>query len=284
VFSTASIWGYNIQDTYCTLIDKNLYDLVYYIKYVSMNKRPTLFEKIVICFSLLLLLVQEVKAQVLTTKQQDSAYLVNPTQERIRKIKKSFAKTFVDFVGNDVSLFGSLVLSKQNINDNGVTAPINYLYNTVNSNTFNTGYSGGFRIDGIYKEKHRYSLSFAVNRITPGNNYQNKHSLSPFIDDFTHFKADNNFTTLSIAAHYKKLLPVNAMNKYKFYAVFGPSLDYKISRISSENLVNGAGNRAIINGDFGVEFDNKGYYVLFAHYKLGVNMTSSSCTCAIKSF
>lgn len=60
-----------------------------------MNKRPTLFEKIVICFSLLLLLVQEVKAQVLTTKQQDSAYLVNPTQERLRKIKKSIAKTFV---------------------------------------------------------------------------------------------------------------------------------------------------------------------------------------------
>ncbi len=249
-----------------------------------MSKRSTLFEKIVICFSLLLLLVQEVKAQVLTTKQQDSAYLVNPIQERIRKIKKSFAKTFVDFVGNDVSLFGSLVLSKQNINDNGVTAPINYLYNTVNSNTFDPGYSGGFRIDGIYKEKHRYSLNFAVNRITPGNNYKNKHSLSPFIDDFTHFKADNNFTTINIAAHYKKLLPVNAMNKYKFYAVFGPSLDYKISSISNENLVNGAGNRAIINGDLGAEFDNKGYYVLFAHYKLGVNITSSSVPVQLNRF
>ena len=249
-----------------------------------MNKRFVLFGKILICFSFLLLLVQEVNAQTLTKKQQDSAYLVNPSQERIRKIKKSFAKTFVNFVGNDVSLFGSLALSKQNINDNDVTAPINYLYNTVNSNKFNSGYSGGFRIDGIYKEKHRYALSFSVNRIAVGNNYKNKYSLSPFIDDFTHFKADNNFTTINITAHYKKLLPVNAMNKYKFYAVFGPSFDYKISSISKENLINGAGNRAIINGDLGAEFDNKGYYVLYAHYKLGVNMTSSTVPVQLNRF
>jgi hypothetical protein len=228
--------------------------------------------------------VSMLSAQDLTIKQKDSTYLLNPRQERIRKIKKSFDKTFVNFVGNEVSLFGSLVLSKQNINDNGVTVPINYLYNTVNSNTFNTGYIGGFRIDGIYKEQHRYSLSFALNRIAAGNNYKNKYSLSPFIDDFTHFKADNNFTTLSIAAHYKKLLPVNAMNKYKFYAVFGPSFDYKISSISKENLINGAGNRAIINGDLGAEFDNKGYYVLYAHYKLGVNMTSSSVPVQLNRF
>lgn len=241
-------------------------------------------KKFLLLFSITALISSSLSAQTLTKKQQDSLYLLNPSQERIRKIKKSFAKTFVNFVGNDVSLFGSLVLSKQDINDNGITAPLNYLYNTVNSNTFNPGYSGGFRIDGIYKEKHRYSLSFAVNRITTGNNYKNKHSLSPFIDDFTHFKADNNFTTLSVAAHYKKLLPVNAMNKYKFYAVFGPSFDYKISRISNENLINGAGNRAIINGDFGAEFDNKGYYVLFAHYKLGVNLTSSTVPVQLNRF
>jgi hypothetical protein len=249
-----------------------------------MRAARLISNKFLLLFSIVSIAASSLTAQTLTKKQQDSAYLVNPGQERIRKIKKSFAKTFVNFVGNDVSLFGSLVLSKQNINDNGITAPLNYLYNTVNSNTFNPGYSGGFRIDGIYKEKHRYSLSFAVNRITPGNNYQNKHSLSPFIDDFTHFKADNNFTTLSVAAHYKKLLPVNAMNKYKFYAVFGSSLDYKISSISSENLINGAGNRAIINGDFGAEFDNKGYYVLFAHYKLGTNLFQSTVPVQLNRF
>jgi len=240
--------------------------------------------KFLLLFSIVCIAASSLTAQTLTKKQQDSVYLVNPSQERIRKIKKSFAKTFVNFVGNDVSLFGALVLSKQNINDNGFIAPINYLYNTVNSNTFHSGYSSGFRIDGIYKEKHRYSLSFAVNRIAVGNNYKNKYSLTPFIDDFTHFKADNNFTTINVAAHYKKLLPVNDMNKYKFYAVFGPSFDYKISSISKENLINGAGNRAIINGDLGAEFDNKGYYVLYAHYKLGVNMTSSSVPVQLNRF
>jgi len=240
--------------------------------------------KFLLLFSIVSIAASSITAQTLTKKQQDSAYLLNPGQERLRKIKKSLAKKFVNFVGNDVSLFGSLALSKQNINDNSVTAPINYLYNTVNSNTFNSGYSGGFRIDGIYKKKHRYALSFAVNRIAAGNNYKNKYSLSPFIDDFTHFKADNNFTTINVAAHYKKLLPVNAMNKYKFYAVFGPSFDYKISSISKENLINGAGNRAIINGDLGAEFDNKGYYVLYAHYKLGVNMTSSSVPVQLNRF
>jgi len=240
--------------------------------------------KFLLLFSIVSIAASSLTAQTLTKKQQDSAFLIHPGQERIQKIKKSLAKKFVNFVGNDVSLFGNLVLSKQNINDKGVTAPINYLYNTVNSNTFNSGYSGGFRIDGIYKEKHRYALSFAVNRVAAGNNYKNKYSLSPFIDDFTHFKADNNFTTLSVAAHYKKLLPVNAMNKYKFYAVFGPSFDYKISSISKENLINGAGNRAIINGDLGAEFDNKGYYVLYAHYKLGVNMTSSSVPVQLNRF
>ena len=240
--------------------------------------------KFLLLFSIVSIAASSLTAQTLTKKQQDSAYLLNPGQERIRKIKKSLAKKFVNFVGNDVSLFGNLVLSKQNINDNGVTAPINYLYNTVNSNTYNSGFSGGFRIDGIYKEKHRYALIFGLNRIAAGSNYKNIHTLSPFIEDFTHFKADNVFTTISIAAHYKKLLPVNDMNKYKFYAVVGPSFDYKISSISEENLINGAGNKAIINGDFGAEFDNKGYYVLFAHYKYGVNMKGSSVPIQLNRF
>jgi len=74
------------------------------------------------------------------------------------------------------------------------------------------------------------------------------------------------------------------MNKYKFYAVFGPSFDYKISSISKENLINGAGNRAIINGDFGAEFDNNGYYVFFAHYKLGANLFQSSVPVQLNRF
>jgi hypothetical protein len=240
--------------------------------------------KILPLFLLTSLVVSSVNAQTLTKKQQDSLYLLNPGQERIRKIKNSLAKTFVNFVGNEVSLYGALALSKQRINDNGITAPINYLYNDLNTNSYDPGFNGGFRIDGIYKEKHRYTFSFGVNRISAGSYYKNVHNLSPFIDDFTHFKADNNFTTLSLTAHYKKLLPVNAMNKYKFYAVFGPSFDYKISRISNEQLINGAGNRAFLNADLGAEFDNKGYYILYAHYKFGKYLTNSTVPIQLNRF
>ena len=74
------------------------------------------------------------------------------------------------------------------------------------------------------------------------------------------------------------------MRRYKFYAVAGPSLDYKISTISAEHLINGAGNRTYINGDLGAEFDNKGYYVLYAHYKLGTNLFSSSVPTTLNRF
>ncbi len=244
----------------------------------------TFSNRFISIFILAIFLGSAVNAQTLTKKQQDSAFLLHPGQERMRKIKKSLAKTFVNFKGNDLSLYGSLNLSKQNIDDNGITAPINYLYNSLNSNTYEAGFNGGFRIDGIYNEKHRYSFNFGINRIAAGNNYKNLHKLDPFIEEFTHFKADNVFTTINITAHYKKLLPIGDLNKYKFYAIIGPSFDYKISSISEENLINGAGNRAIINGDFGAEFDNKGYYILFAHYKYGVNMTSSSAPIQLNRF
>ncbi len=225
-----------------------------------------------------------VTAQSIKDKKKDEIYLNHPIKDKVQKIKKSFSKAFVDFVGNDLSLFGALSLNKQSINDHGITAPINYAFDAVNSNTFKPGYSGGFRIDGIYKEKHRYSLSLAVNRVSTGSDYKNKYTIAPFTGDYTHFKADNQFTTISIAAHYKKLLPVNDMRKYKFYAIAGPSFDYKISTISKEHLINGAGNRAFINADLGAEFDNKGYYILYAHYKLGANMTNSSVPVQLNRF
>ena len=185
---------------------------------------------------------------------------------------------------NAWSLFGALTLNNQSVNDAGITAPLNYVYNAVNNNVFKPGYSGGLRYDGIYDQKHHYAVSFSINRVSTGNFYKNKYSLAPFIEDFTHFKADNQFTSLSVAAHYKLLLPVNDMRKYKFYAVVGPSVDYKISKISAEHLINGAGNRVFVNGDLGAEFDNKGYYVLYAHYKLGKNLATSSAPIQMNRF
>jgi hypothetical protein len=204
----------------------------------------------------------------------------------IASINVATAQTskFKSRLDNNLSLFGALTLNNQSVNDAGITAPINYLFSSVNNNVFKPGYSGGFRYDGIYDQQHFYSVSFSVNRVSAGTFYKNKYTQAPFVDDFTHFKADNQFTTLSVAAHYKMLLPVNDMRKYKFYAVAGPSLDYKISNISAEHLINGAGNRTYINGDLGAEFDNKGYYVLYAHYKLGTNLLSSSVPTTLNRF
>jgi hypothetical protein len=182
------------------------------------------------------------------------------------------------------SLFGAMTLNNQIMNDAGIYAPINYLYSTVNNNVYKPGYSGGVRLDGIYNQKHFYALIFALNRVSAGSNYLHRYTLAPFMDDFTHFKADNQFTTISVATHYKMLLPFNDMRKYKFYAVVGPSLDYKLSTISDEQLINGAGKRTFINGDLGAEFDNNGYYVLYAHYKLGCNLEKSTVPMQLNRF
>ena len=74
------------------------------------------------------------------------------------------------------------------------------------------------------------------------------------------------------------------MKKYKFYAVAGPSFDYKISKISSDNLVDQSSNRALINADLGGEFNNNDYYIIFAHYKFGTNLFNSAVPVQLNRF
>jgi len=231
-----------------------------------------------------ILVNNSISAQSLSVKQQDSIYLSHPFKDQVRKINNSLTQSFKHFEGNEISLFGAINFNNQRINDKGITAPVNYMYDKVNNDIFKSGFAGGIRLDGIYMQKHRYALMFSINRINAGTAYQNKYSLKPFMEDFTHFKADNQFTTINLAAHYKKLLPINDMQLYKFYAVVGPSFDYKISSISKENLINGAGKRTFINGDIGAEFDNKGYYILYAHYKLGYSLMSSAAPVKMNRF
>ena len=58
--------------------------------------------KFLLLFSIVSIAASSLTAQTLTKKQQDSAYLLNPGQERLRKIKKSLAKKFVNFVKLDL--------------------------------------------------------------------------------------------------------------------------------------------------------------------------------------
>jgi hypothetical protein len=228
------------------------------------------------------LFVMQVQSQ--SFNQSGTVLVKDSLKIQLQHEKKGYLKAKVSNKGNHLSLYGVLSLNHQIINDNGITTPINYLYNSVNNNAFKPGYSGGFRWDGKAENLNSYTILFGINKVSAGTYYKNKYSIAPFPDEFTHFKSDNNFTTLNIAVHYKKLLPVNKMDKYKFYAIAGPSIDYKISNISTENLINGAGNRSIINADLGAEFDNKSYYILFAHYKIGTNLFNSTAPIQLNRF
>ena len=171
------------------------------------------------------------------------------------------------------SLFGNLSLSKQVINDNGVGSQFNYAFDELNSNTFKPGYSAGGRYDGLIKGNNFYSISLSANRIVSGSKYTNKYSLAPVIGDFTHYKADTRMTTINIAAHFRKLLPISDISKYKFFLVLGPSIDFRISSVGSDHVVYEKGKRILVNGDMGLEFDNRDFYVLFAHYRVGTNLS-----------
>lgn len=171
------------------------------------------------------------------------------------------------------SLFANLSLSKQVINDKGVVSQFNYAFDDVNDNTFKPGYTFGGRYDGTIRGTNFYSLSLSANRIVSGSMYKNKYTLPPVIGDFTHYKADTRMTTINLTAHFRKLLPISDVSKYKFFLVLGPSVDYRISGFGIDHVVYGRGKRILVNGDLGLEFDNKGYYVLFAHYRFGSSLS-----------
>jgi hypothetical protein len=62
-----------------------------------MRAARLISNKFFLLFSIATLVASSLSAQTLTKKQQDSLYLLNPTQERIRKIKKSFRKDLYQF-------------------------------------------------------------------------------------------------------------------------------------------------------------------------------------------
>ena len=56
-----------------------------------MRAARLISNKFLLLFSIVSIAASSLSAQTLTKKQQDSAYLLNSGQERIRKIKKSLA-------------------------------------------------------------------------------------------------------------------------------------------------------------------------------------------------
>ena len=214
-----------------------------------------------------------------STQSLDSAYLLHPFKDKIQaiksEIKKELGKLFVDFNDNNVYLLSGIGLSKQFINAGNYNSSFNYdLAN--NKSAFKPGYYLGFRVDGVYKEKHLYSFAVSLDRISSGTEYANSTSLQPFIGNFSRFKADDQFLNFSLAAHYKKLLPFKPNIRSNFYIVGGPSIDTRLSGQSSDNLVNNNYRRFILRADLGIEYENKSFYTLFMHYKQGVTSFTKS--------
>jgi hypothetical protein len=181
-------------------------------------------------------------------------------------ISKSLSKGFTDFSDNHVNLLAGINFSKQTIDAGGYSSPFNYNESQIGNNNFKPGFTLGYRVDGVYKKKHEYSLAVNINKYTAGANYQSNTTLAPFIGSFSHFKADDQFATLGIAAHYKKRLPVLDPNKYRLFVVAGPNLETRLSNQSLDNQVASAYHKMLLRADLGLEFDNNGYYTIYLHY------------------
>ena len=247
-------------------------EIIYY-----MSKLKILLSTILICS----IFTSQAQVPDASSKMHSIALnLKNNVTVSLVKFKKDFTKTwdktFVDFTDNELYLVAGMNFSKQNIKAGGYNSSFNYDLSDYNKNVFKPGYFAGFTVDGKYKHKHAYSFAFSLNKIAAGTNYKDAGSLAPFLGSFSHFKADDQFFTLSMAAHYKKLIPIMDTAKYKLYVIAGPSLDTRLSGQSADNLVNNNYNRFMLRADMGFEFDNNSYYTLFLHYKQGLNSITKS--------
>ena len=238
---------------------------------------------LVFCFLIGSIQVQAQQSPILkkqSIQSVDTAVLLHPFRGKVQAfkkiIKKEFNKVIIDFNNNNnIYVLSGIGFSKQYINTGSYNSIFNYVLQNNNA-AFKPGYFAGFRVDGIYKEKHLYSFAFSLDKISSGTSYSSFTSLEPFIGNFSKFKADDQFFNFSIAAHYKKLLPFKPNERTLFYVVAGPSIDTRLSGQSADNLVNNNYRRFLLRADIGIEYENKSFYTLFMHYKQGVTSFTKS--------
>lgn len=211
-------------------------------------------------------LTSNISAQ--SKRQNDSSFT--------KKVVLKFSKAFKNFSGNQAYLYGGIGFNKQNVNESSYTSAFNYRYSDVNNNVYKPGYFAGFRFDGNYKLKHKYSFAIGFNKISSGIRYSSTKRMDPIVGEFTNFKADNQFFMLHLAAHYKHLLPFADSAKHKFYIVAGPSIDIRLSNQILDNQINNNYHKLLLGANIGVEFDNNSYYTLFLHYNQSIHSFTAS--------
>jgi len=248
-----------------------------------MTIKKTFFNSKIVYIILIFLIssFNILQAQDSTFVNKDSLYLKHPFKDWVAKSKRSIIQSwsngFKNYTHNTSHVFSSLNLSIQDIDNSSYTSHFNYSLKDYNSNVYKPGYNVGFRVDGFYKDKRPYSFIFSFNKLTTGTNYQTASSLGPIIgSSFTSYKADDHLSTLFFAYHRRFLLPIADKNKYKFYFIAGPSIHWVVSSPSADNSMNKTFAKSFINGDLGLEFDNKSYYTIFVHHKIGKNFFSGN--------
>ena len=166
-----------------------------------------------------------------------------------------------------LNLFAGLSLAKQTISADHFKSSFNYKLSDIDNSVYKPGYLIGARWDGKVRANHDYAISFALNRMASGTYYKNALSISPFMGDYTYYKAEDKMLNANISFLYKKMLFISDTSKFKWYVVGGPSMDIRISNLSEDNLANEKYRRIFLSGVLGLEFDNRSFYTLFIHYK-----------------
>ena len=185
----------------------------------------------------------------------------------------------------DFYLFSGINFSKQTISGMDYTLPFNYDVNKINNDVYKPGYFVGARWERIFNNTHLYNIEVGLQKISTGTKYATITNLDPFIGEFVQHKADDQFFVLNISANYKKLLPFKNLEKFKLYALVGPSMDIRLSNQSINNRVTNSYKKILLRANIGLELDNNGYYTIFMHYKPSLSsFTKQPITTNLNSF
>ncbi|MEN9701251.1 MAG: hypothetical protein RIR55_566 [Bacteroidota bacterium] len=170
-----------------------------------------------------------------------------------------------------VNLITGMNFNKQTITLNDYTSRFNYDLNDYQKNLYKPAYFLGLRWETKQINNHKLAFTALLSKIASGNNYKDANKLSPFINNYSKFLAEDQFFILNLSAYYKQLIPINNTSKYQLYYIIGPSINTRLSDQIADNQINDNYNKYYISGDGGLEFNNQSFYTLFVHYKYGLN-------------
>lgn len=178
---------------------------------------------------------------------------------------------FTKLLKKHLYLTTGINFNKQTITLNNYSSRFNYDLNDYQKNLFKPAYFLGLRWETKEINNHKFAITALLSKIATGNNYKDAIKLSPLINNYSKFLAEDQFLMLNLSAYYKQLIPINDTSKYRLYFVIGPSINTRLSDQSADNQINNNYNKYYISGDGGLEFNNQSFYTLFVHYKYGLN-------------